>query len=241
MSMKFTFHCTSCAAIDGIDVAYEGVALDIRDDGIYEFKCLRGHESFMELQQERFQILFEIGVRAIGDTYYREAVSSFTAALERFYEFCIRVYIVKVVRQSDTELTFENFQKAWDQVGKMSERQYGAYILLHTALTSTLPSLQSNKEREFRNNVIHAGIYSTKADAITYGDSVLRLLREGIEILRSKFAEELEVATQWSRMAVRAKAPQGVNIGLLYYPTLVSLLDEGGDARSKITLAELIG
>lgn len=239
--MKFTFHCNTCALVKGVDVSYEGVAIDIQDDGIYRFQCPRGHERYMEVQQERFQILFEIGFHAITDTYYREAVSSFTAALERFYEFCIRVYIIRIVKMSGAELTFESFDSAWKQLAKMSERQIGAYIMLHISLVGAAPNLQSSDVRAFRNRVIHEGIYSTRADTIAYGDGVLKLLRVGIDILRLRFGDELEKANNWSRMAARANAPIGANFGLMYHPTIVSLIDEGDDARSKKTLAELIG
>lgn len=36
-------------------------------------------------------MLFEIALNAIVDGYQREAVSSFAASIERFYEFAIRV------------------------------------------------------------------------------------------------------------------------------------------------------
>jgi hypothetical protein len=237
--MKFTFHCMKCLLEESANVAYEGIAIDVRDDGLYKFHCPQGHEQLMELQQERFQILFEIGVKAIGDTYYREAVSSFTAALERFYEFCIRVYVIKVLKLSGGSMSFDSFDQAWKQISKQSERQYGAYIFLHSALLGVAPQLQSEKVRGFRNRVIHEGIFSTKSDAIEYGDGVLTLIRDGIEILRTKFGDELEAASLWSRMTVRKKAPADANVGLMYSPTVITLIDEGGDGPSSKTLAQI--
>jgi hypothetical protein len=239
--MKFTFYCITCAAVDRVKVASEGVAMDVRDDGIYEFECARGHKAFYELAEERFEILFEIGVKAISDTYYREAVSSFTAALERFYEFSIKVYIAKNLKLNGKSLNYENFEAAWKQVSKQSERQYGAYIFLHYSLMGEAPPLQTNNERSFRNQVIHQGIYSTKPAAIEYGDSVLALLRSGAETLRLNFREEMNIVSLWSRMDVRKKAPKDARFGILCQPMVVDLYDAGGADIPLKTLSEILG
>src|SRR6266852_7038801 len=64
---------------------------EVRDDARYEVVCLRGHRSIVLLQEQKFEVLFELGANAILDRYYREAVMSFTASLEQFYEFAIYV------------------------------------------------------------------------------------------------------------------------------------------------------
>lgn len=58
--------------------------VEFRDDGCYEVVCRRGHSTVTLLQEEKYEVLFEIGVNAILDGYYREAVASFAASLERF-------------------------------------------------------------------------------------------------------------------------------------------------------------
>ena len=53
--------------------------LEFRDDGRYEITCPKGHSSFTIPQQQKFELLFDIGAYAITDGYYREAISSFTS------------------------------------------------------------------------------------------------------------------------------------------------------------------
>lgn len=65
-------------------------AVEVRDENHYALTCPKGHRNVVVLQQQKFEVLFEIGAHAIEDGYYREAVSSFTASLERFYEFFVR-------------------------------------------------------------------------------------------------------------------------------------------------------
>ena len=49
---------------------------------LLQIKCSRSHETTAILQEQKFEILFDIGAHAILDGYYREAVSSFTSSLE---------------------------------------------------------------------------------------------------------------------------------------------------------------
>jgi hypothetical protein len=62
--------------------AEEISTVEFTDDGLYEATCPKGHKSITILQQRKFEILFDIGIYAINDGYYREAISSFTASLE---------------------------------------------------------------------------------------------------------------------------------------------------------------
>lgn len=105
-TMKLLMPCMAC--FQELDhPTNEFVSLEFRDDGRYELCCSRGHNSVTVLQQQKFEILFDIGANAILDGYYREAVSSFTSSLERFYEFCIKVLCRKRGIQVDV------FSKAW--------------------------------------------------------------------------------------------------------------------------------
>ena len=85
---------------------------ELRDEGPYEVECAQGHRSFVLLQLQRFEILFHIGAYAVLDGYYREAVSSFTASLERFYEFFIRAAMIK---EGVTDTEIENAWKLVDR------------------------------------------------------------------------------------------------------------------------------
>ncbi len=80
--------------IDDISSARPIAAIEFRDDGRYEVTCPKGHKSVTILQQQKFEVLFDIGAYAIVDGYYREAVSSFTSSLERFYEFFVKAVLL---------------------------------------------------------------------------------------------------------------------------------------------------
>lgn len=63
--------------------------IEINDSGVYTTTCRNGHTNSAISQQHKHETLFELATFAILDGYYREAVMSFAASLERFYEFVI--------------------------------------------------------------------------------------------------------------------------------------------------------
>jgi hypothetical protein len=93
----------------------------LRDDSVYVGSCAQGHELVVVTQTLRHELLFEIALNAIRDGYYREAVASFAASTERFFEFAIRV----MCRLHSIEPDL--FARTWSLVQGSSERQLGAY------------------------------------------------------------------------------------------------------------------
>lgn len=151
----------------------------LADDGRYEVRCGIGHESTVILDNIKFELLFEMGLNAIFDGYPREAVSSFTSSLERFYEFYWRVAM------RHTGVPVSELDQAWKPMSKMSERQLGAFMTASTVLTGSKPRLLNpNKHVPFRNSVIHNGYVPTKAEAIEFGNTVMELIFEGLDQLR---------------------------------------------------------
>ena len=155
----------------------------LSDNGEYEVKCGKGHESSVILDNVKFELLFEIGLNAIVDGYPREAVSSFASALERFYEFYWRVVM------NHQGIIKDAIDSSWKPLSKMSERQVGAYVTAAALLTKTAPTLlNTNKEVPFRNKIIHNGYVPTDEEAISFGNVIMSLINNDIEQLR-KLAE----------------------------------------------------
>lgn len=92
--MKLPIACMECVKGGTIPTL---VTVEFRDDGRYETTCRNGHKSVVLLQEQKFELLFEIGAYAIQDGYYREAVSSFTSSLERFTNFLLEPFYLKKV------------------------------------------------------------------------------------------------------------------------------------------------
>ncbi|HHF3271850.1 TPA: hypothetical protein ACPJ2V_004637 [Vibrio diabolicus] len=115
------------------------------------------------LNAAKYEILYDLGMNALGDGYTRESVSSFASALERFYEFFIKFQMV------NTGITSELADQAWKTVSNQSERQLGAFTYLYLSSLGELPPELSSNDRGFRNKVIHKGYIPSVDEAIGFG------------------------------------------------------------------------
>lgn len=191
--------------------------VEFRDDGRYEIQCSFGHETTTILQQQKFEVLFDIGAHAIIDSYYREAVSSFTSSLERFYEFSLRVFL------ENSSKSDALFQSSWKRVVSQSERQLGAFVFLWASNFKEPPELLSNAQVSFRNDVIHKGKIPTRDEAIKYGNSVLSVLRPKMLAIRERFPEEVSKVISYHLRDCRSDSDNGKQVSTISIPTIASL------------------
>jgi hypothetical protein len=157
----------------------------IREDGLYTGKCPHGHDLLLATQTLPHEMLFEIALNAIYDGYNREAVSSFTASMERFFEFAIKVIAAK------RAVTPDAFADAWKQVSKQSERQIGVYVFLYLLDFGVRPIILSHKMTELRNDVIHKGKLPDRKEALTFGNAVHQIIQEAVRQLRSTHLDQV--------------------------------------------------
>jgi hypothetical protein len=202
--------------------------IELRDDGRYEFTCEKGHTTVTVIQEQKFEVLFDLGAYAIIDGYYREAIASFTSSLERFYEFFIKACLF------EEGLNKEVFETTWKNVSKQSERQLGAFIFLYCKSFSKSPVLLHQKQIELRNDVIHKGKIPTREEAIAYGDSVLNVIRPIIKLVKNKFPNGVQ-STVFNHLMESRKANENQQIGTMSIATIISL-NNGED--KELTLEE---
>ncbi|PCK33673.1 hypothetical protein [Pseudoalteromonas piscicida] len=145
------------------------------DSCIHPITCPEGHLFAMVFNGSKFEVLFDIALNAISDGYFREAVSSFSASLERFFEFFIN-YVMYQNLKGNSE-----FDKAWRSVKNQSERQLGAYIFVYLYKYSSFPCILTQEQSNFRNKVIHKGYIPTKQEAIDFGEVVYTCIMEVIK------------------------------------------------------------
>ncbi|ERI10245.1 hypothetical protein [Aneurinibacillus aneurinilyticus] len=145
-------------------ISLEFYPVEVNDEGVYELTCKSGHKTTSFLQNAHFEILFELGAKAFLDGYTREAISSFAASLERFYEFCIRA----IVEQK--EIDIKAFDDTWKYVASQSERQLGAFYFCYLSFFNEVPEKIPQKWIELRNNVIHKGHIPTLKKTEEYAE-----------------------------------------------------------------------
>ncbi len=172
----------------------------ISDNGFYDVRCPKGHEALVLTQTLRHEMLFEIALNAIVDGYYREAIASFAASAERFFEFAIRVICRK--HQTHADL----LANIWKSVASSSERQFGAFVFLYSATFGAAPTTYENSLVSIRNKVVHKGQIPRAAEAERFGEATFRIIQISLSELRRKCCPELnaELADHMARIAVLA-------------------------------------
>jgi hypothetical protein len=181
-NMRIKAMCPQCEEEEADDLF---CTFEVQESDLYQLNCPRGHENLVAFQQLRFQVLAELAAHAIHDGYYRDAVTSFTATLERFYEFYIQVVCLK------RTISEEEFGATWAQVRLQSERQMGAFAFLYLCETGLHPAMLSNHRVKFRNAVIHQGKIPSRDEALEYGQAVLDLIDPVLGQLENECKEQV--------------------------------------------------
>jgi len=71
--MNLFVTCMTCAK-EGKPIPI--AVVNYNDEGRYNLECQNGHSTLVVLQNQKFEVLYEIGANAILDGYYREADAS---------------------------------------------------------------------------------------------------------------------------------------------------------------------
>lgn len=236
--MKIQFYCHMCFdENEGREFHPESTAVHLTpsDTGVYRIQCSVGHDFLCVLQQLHFEVLFEIGVAAINDGYYREAVSSFAASLERFYELYVRIAC------REREVPPDLYAQTWKSVSAQSERQLGAFLFMYLCNEhETAPQL-SQQQLQFRNAVVHKGKIPTADEAIDFGNKVLALVKPILQriwardrgLLLHEISQHQLTAIASSNGQIRRGQSAHTTIG---YP---SSHGDFNDIRDRIAFSEL--
>lgn len=201
--MKLRLNCMECFQQQG-QPSFEFQLVEVRDDGLYESKCNKGHTTLTAIQEQKFELLFDFGAMALLDGYPREAVTSFAASLERFYEFYVFVTCLK------HGLDENSIKQTWTHVSNQSERQFGAYLFIYLidhngevppVIDNMRPEIKGVSKgntktwKEFRNAVVHKGYIPSYLEAVVYGNIVYAHINELIFDLKERSQDFVQKAT----------------------------------------------
>lgn len=204
--------------------------VDLAESSLYSVTCQNGHKKEVTLSQFKFEMLFDMGVHAINDGYYREGYSAFSASLERIYETITKILLIR------DGFPYENIKKYWKPLENSSERQLGAFIGVYGNAMKDFPKVLSSDDVKDRNAVIHKGKFPSKEDTIKYGQTVLDILNSLTDLMRGN----LEKATENYKNELQKELNPGKkNITIVEYPTLIyGSHDRDGPGRN--TLEEIL-
>lgn len=181
--MKFFLPCYKCPTS-----AHSMVVGTMDELGIKLETCKNGHESRYSILSSKYALLFEMGISCLISGHSREAVANFSSALERFYEFSIKVMLIK------QGVAFEEIKETWKIVHRQSERQLGAFLFLYLQVFKKNPDVFSEKEKKLktvRNDVIHNGHFVTEKEAEIFGNTVFEIIAKVLTDLKIGHIDEI--------------------------------------------------
>ena len=225
--MQIHLYCPDCLAeiakigqekgLDDIPPIYSDVN-ELLNDGVYAVNCPRGHKGKVVLNNLNFELLYDLGINAIGDRYYREAVASMTSSLERFYEFFIKTtWRIQGV-------AYDVIEKNWKELASQSERQLGAFIVAYTALFGETAPVMGNNAKSFRNNVIHKGEIPTREKTMDYAKTILELIDGPLGELQKAHMEAVKEVFNHYAPHYEPKS-EDENVLTINHPTIVCAND----------------
>lgn len=211
--MKLVFPCTTCFFNGQKNIES---AIDITDDGVYKVICKNGHQSIQLIRNEKYEILFDLGMLALNNGFSREAVSSLASSLERFYEYSIRVFL------KGLEIGTDEVEKTWKLVSSQSERQLGAFYFLYLSMFKETPISFPNKQTSFRNNVIHKGYIPSEKEVFEYAEEVYNYIIKNTIKLNEILSESMEELFQERLSSIEEKYGEEISS-----PSYGTILDKG--------------
>jgi len=199
--MKLDVFCP-CIIVDVQKGNFSAQQIELDDNRFYPFECNNGHKLVTYIQNNKYEILFELGLKALKDEYYIEAIANFHTSLERFNEFCIKLFLL---HQDSSPPLFDDKLKEidsfWKVITNQSERQYGLYSGLYYSVLKEIPQdIQKIKLRgsnsslvAVRNSIIHKGSLSNRQQAIDFGYAVFEYIWTVLEKIREVIPNDTTV------------------------------------------------
>jgi hypothetical protein len=185
--------------------SFEPIIVDYYDDGIAYVTCSAGHKTALLMQSSKFEILLASAATALLEGFTLEACASFSTALERFYEFALRV----MCKAHSMPLDVHN--KMFAQMARQSERQLGAFMALY-AVEFGEPYKPNARIITFRNDVVHKGAIPTPEKAHEFCSSVYSSIVSLYEKLHAKHAAHITSVIVEGLHEKHTKVPPGMRI-----------------------------
>ena len=168
--------CHNCCVKEG----WENVPFfsqELRDDNVYSHECAECRfTSYYVLGALKYEILCDMALLSLKQRAFNESLLTMSASFERFLEFSVAFI------QSDFGLRREEIHAYWDNVGRQSERQRGAFelamSLYENKAARTWPKRPSlNRLAELRNRVAHSGKLASEQEAWKYCDQMFSWIK----------------------------------------------------------------
>gem|GEM_PF-2264797 len=176
---------------------------ELDDCGYIHVNCDQGHYGIVIYDARRYEVLIQSAAKAYVNGYTNEVVAVMSAALERTYEFYIRVSCRAKGISCDT------LESAWKGISSQSERQFGAFQFLYL-IDNEKPFKLDKTITETRNNIIHKGRIARESEALRFAENVFKHVRAIESSIKSKLSQYADEESTHEVETQKALVPIGV-------------------------------
>jgi hypothetical protein len=182
--VKIKLDCSICGDEVEEETELDFISAELSDDLDFVLRCKHGHVEQIILATPKFRVLFESAAAALLAGHPREAVSGFIVALERFYEYWMRIEMEHLGQT-------EAFDAIWKTMAHQSERQFGAFVTLYVARRGKVPPMLPTNQIEFRNRVIHKGYIPSAAHVRQFAAAVSAVMVPLVEEMKADRGDQM--------------------------------------------------
>ena len=220
--MKFPATCPHCG---------HTFQTEYLDSGIHDLHCPScGRRFALFIRKHRFEMLFDLGSRALIGGYAREAVANFSAALERCLEFYLRAALLERAAGEGQELdrVSRELEATWKLLVTQSERQLGAFAAVYFGRQGQAPDFLTPQSlgADFRNRVIHRGYLPREEEVEGYAARLFAVMNRLLDEL-GEAALQVTVLQEREYAAALAALPDSVPAIFEEHPGMFRVRREG--------------
>jgi len=204
--MKAIAACPTCIleqSKDGTQPRFSPVVGELDDNGSIHVTCEHRHYGIVVYNERRYNVLVKSAARAFLDGYTNEVVAVMSSALERAYEFYVRVSCAA------KGVNPQAFEATWKVVVSQSERQLGAFQFLHLLDHGHHLSIDQAIPKT-RNKVVHQGHIIREADALGYAEKTFAIVDVLDKSMRAMFPSQYKEEAEREVKVQQEAIPQGV-------------------------------
>lgn len=217
--MRIKAPCATCMTTKE-DYRLELLDGELDDSGLIYVSCRNGHSSNIVFNARRYEILMQSATSALLDGYTNEAISTYATALERIYEFYIRVLLRS--RSIGPGVS----EQAWKLVSAQSERQLGAFHFLYLIDEGHILEL-APEISEIRNRIVHRGKIAKSDEALRFAKLIYERIRS-IEVSLSKHTISMSAEQEYEIEAQKNIVPKDTDYVVL--ESFFVKIDKSGEA-----------
>ena len=142
------------------------------NDGMFTYTCRNGHNNYIRLINNKFELLYDSAIICYYNGQYRECIMNIFSCIESFYE-----YIIRLLLYAKGNNIIDDVIKSTKQIDKRSEYREGAFFAICKAYLNKDFCIKE-KYKSLRNTLIHNGDFTIQQKSYDFAKYIYNFISE---------------------------------------------------------------